>query len=159
MAGFLSGLFKGKQSAEMTEVKEAVKKEPKPEVKQPKPQAVPARQASAKAGAYFLDADQAKTYGDIDYMRTAKAVRRTFPKTASQPEEKEFVQTVSAMSAATQGKPGEFVSPLTQAALEKITDQPSTEASFASAPQPVTQRRKADSSMNMFRNMAKEIRK
>ena len=32
-----------------------------------------------KESAYFLDQDSAKTFGDIDYMRTPKAVRKTFP--------------------------------------------------------------------------------
>ena len=30
---------------------------------------------------FYLSSDDAKTLGDIEYMRTPKAVRRTFPKT------------------------------------------------------------------------------
>jgi hypothetical protein len=37
-------------------------------------------QAKQPKEAYFLDADSAKTFGDIDYMRQPKAVERTFPK-------------------------------------------------------------------------------
>ncbi len=37
-------------------------------------------QAKESKEAYFLDADSAKTFGDIDYMRQPKAVERTFPK-------------------------------------------------------------------------------
>jgi hypothetical protein len=32
---------------------------------------------------FFLDPDDAMTMGDINYMRTSKRTRRTFPKTAS----------------------------------------------------------------------------
>ena len=37
-------------------------------------------QAKQPKEAFFLDADSAKTLGDIDYMRQPKAVERTFPK-------------------------------------------------------------------------------
>jgi hypothetical protein len=37
-------------------------------------------QAKESKEAYFLDADSAKTFGDINYMRQPKAVERTFPK-------------------------------------------------------------------------------
>jgi len=39
-----------------------------------------AAQAQQPKEAYFLDADSAKTFGNIDYMRQPKAVERTFPK-------------------------------------------------------------------------------
>ncbi len=35
---------------------------------------------------FFLDPDEAQTFGDIDYMRKSKKVRRTFPKTLKNPD-------------------------------------------------------------------------
>jgi len=100
--------------------------------------------------AYFLDADSAKTFGDIDYMRTAKVVRRTFPKTASSPEEFERVDSVSAMGKMTvNGK-------LSGAAQEPMQNGSS---SNGASPEVVSERRRADTSMDMFRSMAKDMRK
>jgi hypothetical protein len=47
---------------------------------------------------FFLEPDDAKTFGDIDYMRKAKRVKRTFAKTVSQPNEPELDIQVSAMN-------------------------------------------------------------
>ncbi len=46
--------------------------------------------------AFFLEADDAKTYGDIDYMRKSTVVKRTFAKTISGGGG-EYVQEVSNM--------------------------------------------------------------
>jgi len=35
---------------------------------------------------FFLEPDEAQTFGDIDYMRKTKKVRRTFPKTLKNPD-------------------------------------------------------------------------
>jgi hypothetical protein len=95
---------------------------------------------------FFLDADNAKTYGDIEYMRTSKSVRKTYPR-----GEEEVVESISA--------------------LEKrdITDQlaerkkpTKTEPSTTAAKQtPITPDRKSteSGSMDMFRKMAKDINK
>lgn len=102
---------------------------------------------------YFLDADQAKTFGNIDYMRTSKTVKRTFPKTAGNGGTFERVQTVSAMEAAK------------AAALKAAMDQAGTDAAKAAAnpseikPGSEADRRRSDSSMDMFRNMARDMRK
>ncbi len=48
-------------------------------------------------GAFFLDNDESKSLGDIEYMRTPNTVRRTFAKKAGESEHKEFVQEVTAM--------------------------------------------------------------
>ena len=46
--------------------------------------------------AFFLDNDESKSLGDIEYMRTPNTVRRTFAKKAGESEHKEFVQEVTA---------------------------------------------------------------
>lgn len=47
--------------------------------------------------AFFLDNDESKSLGDIEYMRTPNTVRRTFAKKAGESEHKEFIQEVTAM--------------------------------------------------------------
>lgn len=94
---------------------------------------------------YFLDQDSAKTLGDIDYMRTPKAVRRTFP-------------TINGVKGA------DITSAFT--ATEKIEDS-KIEIKSNQPSEPVTQpafepkklNTRVDSSMDMFLNMAKDIKK
>jgi len=104
----------------------------------------------SKPGAFFLDADSAKTFGDIEYMRTAKVVKRTFPKTVSSPEEFARIESVSAMDkmAVNGNKP--------------VADQPAAQngtASNGTADGEVSERRRSDTSMDMFRSMARDMRK
>jgi hypothetical protein len=140
MVGFLSGFFKGKKADGAEEIVA------KPEKTAPAPR--PARAESSEA--YFLDMDKARTMGDVEYMRTAKTVRRTFPKTLK-------------------GKIAAFEQSISSNEAKKIdtTEQPrpSMQSSIAkdfSQSQPAqaeTERRRPDSSMDMFRNMAKDMRK
>jgi hypothetical protein len=46
--------------------------------------------------AFFLESDDAKSMGDMDYMRTPNVIRRTFPKSASSPGHKELIQSYTA---------------------------------------------------------------
>ncbi len=126
---------------------------------------------------FFLEPDDAKTFGDIDYMRKAKRVKRTFPKTLSQPEEQERDIQVSATvfrdeqakmrpPSGTPAASDENVNGITFAASSfdpsnfgAPTGTSSSTSSFETKPDEATQRRKADSSMDMFRNMAKQIKK
>ncbi len=95
---------------------------------------------------FFLDPDEAKTFGDIDYMRTAKAVRKTFPATGGAKEGAEVVEVISSLEkvdleAQSRGK--------VEPTLEEVS-QPAPEAS---------ERRQRDNNLDMFRNMAKDLRK
>jgi len=126
----------------------------------PQPEAKP-QQAR---GAYYLDSDEARTYGDLNYMRTSKKVRRTFPKTVNN-EEMELEKEISSMNAS---KPnlGTQVPKVSIGSVVSSNPTTSTSSSANSstngaAPKDVevSQRRKADSSLDMFRNMAKDIRK
>lgn len=137
MTGFLSGFFGSRPQRAEQPAKQEVKPEAKPKTKVTQP-------IADTSEAYFLDFDQAQTLGDINYMRTAKTVKRTFAKTVSQPEEKVLIQSVSSNQAAIAGQDK-------QEALSQAN-------SSASDPQ-VLERRRSDSSLDMFRSMAKDLRK
>ncbi|EKQ67125.1 hypothetical protein OsccyDRAFT_4950 [Leptolyngbyaceae cyanobacterium JSC-12] len=140
MTGFLRGFFGSKPKDEALA---------QPEVKPPKP-------AREGGRAYYLDIDDARTMGDVEYMRTAKKVRRTFPKTVNN-EEMELEKEVSSINMSdrklgTQVPKSSMGSVATSTPVAESNDSVSTNAQ-------VSERRKADSSLDMFRNMAKDIRK
>ncbi|MEO1094397.1 MAG: hypothetical protein AAFX01_05810 [Cyanobacteria bacterium J06638_28] len=99
--------------------------------------------------AYFLSEDDAKTFGDIDYMRSEKVVRRTFAKKKGQTEELESVRRISAMGRQDLDERGISTSFERKAEPAKPT--------FESARK--FKDTKVDSDMDMFRNMAKNIKK
>lgn len=113
----------------------------------------------SKPAAYFLDADDAKTFGDIEYMRTAKVVKRTFPKTLSSPEEFEKVESVSAMGKmVVNGKVVDASAAMMNGASSNGASSNGSATNGASDPA-ITERRRSDTSMDMFRNMARDMRK
>ena len=96
------------------------------------------------AEAFFLDPDEAKTMGDIDYMRKARKVKKSFPSTKAWGKGFEVEEEISA--------------------TEKNGFKPQVSASGSTNASPevkaeISQRRKADSNMDLFRNMAKDMRK
>lgn len=108
-------------------------------------EAPPSASNGAKPGAYFLDADDAKTMGNIEYMRSKKVIKHKFPKTAGNGGEFEVEYEVSSDNM----KSGN--------GLQGSTEPTST--SSEATPKPTNERRTADSSMDLFRNMARDIRK
>lgn len=141
-------------------------------------------------GSYFLSEDDAKTMGDIEYMRSSKVVKRTFAKKKGETEEMESVKRISAVSstrldenglveskpAATPFKPSSSsqLSSFAEASTSTPAAPPAPAVPSASQPAPTSapanqggvvsnqtesERRASDSSMDMFRNMAKQIRK
>ena len=123
---------------------------------------------------FFLEPDDAQTMGDIDYMRKSKKVRRTFPKTLKNPDGFAIEKSVSSegvnkFSNANNGfqqpsTPTNYQPPTqnfnTAPAIERKPDpQPIVESTSAPKPAPASEPRKPDNSMDMFRNMAKNIRK
>lgn len=101
--------------------------------------------------AFFLDADDAKTYGNIDYMRASKTVRRTFAKQRGETAEKESIKKVSALESVKLGE---------KENLEPKISQPTfSQPSFETTATPNFERRKVDTNLDMFRKMAKDIKK
>merc|ERR1711934_829356 len=49
-----------------------------------------------KPSEFFLDGDSSSSLGNVDYMREAKTIRRTFPGTVDSPGTKEQIMTVAA---------------------------------------------------------------
>ena len=132
MIGFIKSLLGSKQQAEPVQTQQ-------PE----------APVASQKPAAFFLDADDAQTFGNLEYMRTAKAVKRTFPKTVNNEEIKTILE-VSAMKRAELAK---------QQALGDTTQLAQTIEAAMRKADPSSERRRGDSSMDLFRNMAKDLKK
>ena len=56
----------------------------------------PRKPAKEKPAEFFLDADSSSSLGNVDYMREAKTIRRTFPGTADSPGSKEQIMTIAA---------------------------------------------------------------
>ncbi len=120
MTGFIRGLFGKKKEAE-----NVIKKDSPRE--------------------FFLDADNAKTYGDIDYMRTSKSVRKTYPR-----GDREVIESISAM------EKRDVTEQLAEP--KKVTKTEST--SMAKKAEITPDRKSSEGgSMDMFRKMAKDINK
>jgi hypothetical protein len=99
-----------------------------------------------KKEAFFLETDDAKSLGNAEYMRTPFKIKRSFPKIMGS-EGAEIVREVSAMEAKKIQANGEPVS----------TPKPS---SSEVAPTPINNdRRSSDNSLDMFRKMAKDLKK
>ncbi|MEM8719900.1 MAG: hypothetical protein AAGE84_11395 [Cyanobacteria bacterium P01_G01_bin.39] len=134
---------------------------------------------------FFLSPDDAMTMGDINYMRKTKRTRRTFPKTLankdgfaienevssiedrsnvyqnSNTNQNTTVNTVFNPTPSTQAQPGiTGGSAVSQTApVQPAPTQPAAPAPSFEAPKPSTEKRRpSDDSMDMFRNMAKNMR-
>ena len=106
-------------------------------------------ESTEKTEAFFLQPEEAQTLGDIDYMRKSKKIRRTFPKTKNF-QGGELIKEVSAVEEKV-GSGNDSSKPASNLSVES---QPETNNSQASS-----QRRQPDNSMDMFRNMAKEMKR
>jgi hypothetical protein len=114
--------------------------------------------------AFFLDADDAKSLGNIDYMRTAKTIKKTFPGTAG----RQGFETVEVVSNQEKRRDGELPSSAKLATSNgsfsngNLSNGTSSNGNLSNGSEPsgeTPNRRQSDSSMDMFRNMAKDIRK
>ncbi len=122
---------------------------------------------TAPKQAFYLNDDDAKSFGNIDYMRSSKTVRRTFAKKKGQAEHMESVRQISSTAAksldanSNSSGPSQAASTFNSYSSPASAPKPeSTTSSTESAPKPQAARRKpASSDMDMFRNMAKDIRK
>jgi len=105
-----------------------------------------------KKGAFFLNPDEAKTMGNLEYMRESDKIRRTFPKTRTN-QVTEIVKEVSSMEMSVQSNQSKGEKKISTPITEKSETQVQPQAKSTPS------RRTADSSMDLFRNMAKEIKK
>lgn len=100
-------------------------------------------------GEFFLNPDEAKTFGNIDYMRTPKAVKKTFPKTKSS-DSFEVVEVISSL---------EKQSPTSANGSQPVPI--AAEATPVQPPLPDTdavERRRTDTNLDMFRSMARDLK-
>lgn len=108
-------------------------------------------------GAYFLEPDDAKTYGDIDYMRKVKTVRRTFPKTLGG-KGAEVIKDVS--SEKTVKKTGfQAQNSYNEVKPDNSVESSSFNSESSFQPTEPQKNRSTDTNMDMFRKMAKGIKK
>lgn len=102
-----------------------------------------------KGQAFFLTPDDAKTLGNIEYMRRPTSVKKTFANS-----EEENIVATSAFGQKITVANGKTPTPQPEAISEvKPTTQNEENGKVSD------QRRSADSSMDMFRKMASEIKK
>ncbi len=92
---------------------------------------------------YFLDADSAKTLGDVEYMRKPKKVRHTFPTGV------ELVEEVSSIErrelTAETNSSNSSTPPVAPEPPKTVTSSSATE--------------KSSTNMDLFRKLAKDIRR
>ncbi|MCC0175777.1 hypothetical protein I4641_02125 [Waterburya agarophytonicola K14] len=105
---------------------------------------------------FFLSSDDAQTFGDINYMKRSVRVRHTFPKTLKNPNGFAVEKEVSSSD-------GRFVDGFTSdvneisssSAFQSVQNSNSSAEPIKSTPK----KRPQGSSMDMFRNMARNIGK
>jgi hypothetical protein len=116
---------------------------------------------------FFLDPDDAQTLGDVNYMRRSVRVRRTFPKTLKNKDGFEVIKEVSANGNRNFSKFNgngngladvTFQNPVSNnngngASTEANTNGNGTSSAESFKPN------KTDTSMDMFRNMARNVGK
>jgi hypothetical protein len=95
------------------------------------------------AESFFLEPDDAKSLGNIDYMRTARKVKKSFPTSKAWGAGFEEEISTSAMAKDPNAQP--TVTP-------EVQISPETKREIA-------QRRRGASDLDMFRNMAKDMRR
>ena len=110
---------------------------------------------------FFLSADDAQTLGDINYMRKSVRVKHTFPKTLKNPNGFAVETEVSSSNARTVN---DFNNNLSETSFNSFSPQPvqSTSNSTSNTSEPIknTQKKRPQgTSMDMFRNMARNIGK
>ena len=125
--------------------------------------------------AFFLSEDEAKTYGNIDFMRKEVVIRRTFAKKKGQAEELESVKSISSSTSKAVGDavkppttsfgvssfstPAPAPAPAPKSVAPPASEKAEPQAAPAPAPATPVARRVPDTGMDMFRDMAKKMRR
>jgi hypothetical protein len=97
--------------------------------------------------AFYLEPDDAKTLGNIEFMRKPNTIRRTFPKTASNQKGAESIRQVSSMEAGKVKDNG--------IVAKSVNSEANGNGNTANG----NGRRSNDDNMNPFLKMAREIKK
>ncbi|AIE73812.1 MULTISPECIES: hypothetical protein [unclassified Synechocystis] len=101
-----------------------------------------------KKEAFFLETDDAKSLGNAEYMRTPIKIKRSFPKTLNS-QGAEVVKEISALEVRKIQANGQAI----PSAKTESTPSPTTS-------NPVNgDRRSSDKGLDMFRQMAKDLKK
>lgn len=93
---------------------------------------------------FFLDEDDAKSLGNIDYMRTARKVKKSFPTTKAWGSGFNTESSISATDKLNNSQGASQPNPF------QVFDKPQEDAPT---------RRTGSSDLDMFRSMAKDLRK
>ncbi len=118
--------------------------------KQPDPKPVKPKRESQ---AFYLDPDEAQTLGNIDYMRTPKAVRKTFLG-----GKMEVIEEISAKEKRIREERGMALQSDLKSEEKAQPDSAPPETATPATPT-VTERRRSGSEMDMFRTMARDIKR
>lgn len=105
---------------------------------------------------FFLNPDDAQTLGDIDYMKKSVVVKHTFPKNLKNPNGFEVVKEVSSSE---ERKVGDRQQARSNNNIAETQTKPQATKEWQPKPQPNIATATPDTSMNIFRNMAKNIRR
>jgi hypothetical protein len=131
------------------------------------------------ANDFFLEPDDSKSLGDINFMRKSVRVRRTFPKTIKNPNGFEMVKETSSVEQKSfdefngngssintfNGNGNSTINAIKgNGAYATNGNGFAASNSEAQAPAPTTpetsaERKQADNSLDMFRNMARQMRR
>ena len=109
--------------------------------------------ASDQKENFFLSSDDAKTLGDINFMRQSKTVKKTFAKSKSGGGG-ELIQEISSL-----GKVKKSINQASQSISNSSSTPTKKSTPINKTSEEAKERRRSDSSMDMFRNMAKDLRK
>jgi hypothetical protein len=115
------------------------------------------------SGSFYLEGDDAKGLGNTEFMRKSKSVRRTFPKSVNNPSI-EMIQEVSSLEMKTIKMENGRMSGSSSSSMTSLSssETASTNGNGNGQEAPngaIPSRRKDDSSLDMFRSMAKDIRR
>lgn len=100
--------------------------------------------------AFFLDPDSAKTLGDIEFMRKPKAIRRSFP-TTLKGKGSAIVTSISSLEVNSVSEADEIV--------QANSFDGNGNGAIANGSDPLAERKQNDSSLDLFRKMAKDLKK
>lgn len=103
-------------------------------------------ESSENGESFYLSNDEAKTLGNIEFMRKPNTIKHTFPKTASG-KGKKTVKSISSLEASSVNEGG----------LPKVSDSEPTGSQAPAAAK--TERRSSDGNLDMFRQMARDLKK